>query len=76
MKKVEIYTSNTCKYCNMAKDFLNQNHIDYIEYNISKTPQAMKALIKMGHMSVPLIIIDEEIIIGFDKDKIEKIISN
>jgi len=60
----------------MAKDFLNQNNIDYIEYNISKNSQAMKTLITMGHMSVPLIILGNEIIIGFDKDKIKKLIDN
>ena len=76
MNKVKIYTSNTCKYCNMAMDFLNKNNIDYIEYNISKNPQAMKTLIKMGHMSVPLILVGDEIITGFDKDKIEKLINN
>lgn len=76
MKKVEIYTSNTCKYCNMAKDFLNQNNVEYIEYNISKNPQAIKTLITMGHMSVPLIIVDDEVIIGFDKDKIENLLSS
>jgi len=58
----------------MAKEFLKQNKIDYIEYNISKDPKVMKTLMTMGYMSVPLIIIEEEIIIGFDKGKIEKII--
>jgi len=58
----------------MAKEFLNQNKIDYIEHNISKDPKVMKTLMTMGYMSVPLIIIEEEIIIGFDKGKIEKII--
>jgi glutaredoxin-like YruB-family protein len=76
MTKVEIYTSNTCKYCNMAKDFFTQNNIDYIEYNISKNSQAMKKLMKMGYTSIPLIIVGDEIITGFDKEKIEKLINN
>lgn len=66
MKKVEIYTSDTCGKCVQAKDYLKKNKIDYKEYNISKDSEARKELIGMGYMSVPLLIINGEHVLGFD----------
>ena len=74
MKKVEIYTSNSCSYCGMAKDYFQENNIEYTEYNVSENPQYRKDLMKKGYMSVPVIIIDEEEVIGFDKNRIEKLL--
>jgi glutaredoxin-like YruB-family protein len=74
MNKVEIYTSETCHYCHDAKEFLKQNNIDFTEYNISKDIDARKALMKKGYMSVPLIIIENQEILGFNRDRISKIL--
>ncbi len=70
MNKVEIYTSNTCGYCHMAKDFFKENNIEYIEHNISEDSEAKKALIKKGYRSVPVIDINGEEMLGFDKEKV------
>jgi glutaredoxin 3 len=74
MNKVEIYTSDTCGYCHMAKDFFKENNIEYIEYNISEDSEAKKALIKKGYRSVPVININGEEMIGFDKEKVVSIL--
>lgn len=74
MKKIEIYTSDTCGYCHAAKDYFNQNNVQFTEYNISSNPEARKELMKKGYRSVPLIVIDSEEILGFDKDKIDSIL--
>lgn len=66
MKKVEIYTSDTCGKCVQAKEYLKNNKIDYKEYNISKDSEGRKELIGMGYMSVPLLIINGEHVLGFD----------
>ena len=74
MAKVQIYTSNTCGYCHMAKDFFEENYIEYTELNVSENVEARKELMKKGYMSVPVIIIGEEEILGFDKDRIVQIL--
>lgn len=75
MKKIDIYTSETCSYCHAAKDYLSANNINFTEYNITKDSQARKALIKKGYMSVPLIIIDDHEISGFDREKLSHILN-
>lgn len=74
MHNVEIYTSDGCGFCHMAKDFFEENSIKYTEHNISKDMQARKELVKKGYMSVPLIIIDDEEILGFEKERVEKLL--
>jgi glutaredoxin-like YruB-family protein len=76
MKKVEIYTSNSCGYCSMAKDYFKENNIEYSEYNVSENPQYRKDLMKKGYMSVPVIIIGGEEVIGFDKGRIESLLGS
>ena len=73
--KIEIYSSNTCTYCQAAKEFFKEQGLEYIEYNISEDIAAKKTLMKKGFMSVPLIVIDGENVVGFDKEKIEKLIN-
>ena len=71
MKKVEIYTSNTCIQCIKAKEYWN---IEFKEYNISKDLEAKRELIKMGYMSIPVILIDGEHVLGFDLNRIESLL--
>ncbi|QAT38878.1 glutaredoxin family protein [Clostridium sp. JN-9] len=70
MKNVMIYTSDSCVYCKMAKEYFHTNNIEFQEKNI-KEPAARKELMSMGMRSVPVIKIDDEVILGFDQEKIE-----
>jgi len=74
MNKVEIYTSNGCGFCHMAKEFFEENNIEYKEHNISVNLEAKKALIKKGYRSVPIIDINGEEMVGFDKEKVVAIL--
>jgi glutaredoxin-like YruB-family protein len=74
LKKVEIYTSKSCGYCHAAKEFLSQNNISFTEYDITQDAQARRELMKRGYRSVPLIIIENEEISGFDKEKLISIL--
>lgn len=74
MKKVEIYTSDTCIQCIKAKEYLKSKGVDYIEYNISKSSEARKELIGMGYMSVPVLIIEGDHVLGFDLNRIEMLL--
>ena len=74
MNNVVVYSSSTCPYCTLVKDFLNSKGVNYIEKNISVDMEARKELMKMGHMGVPVTIINGAEIVGFNKDEIESLI--
>jgi len=75
MAKVKIYSTPTCVYCKMAKEFFNKNKIKYEEYDVSKDEKARDEMIeKSQQMGVPVIEINGEIIVGFDKFRIEQLL--
>ena len=70
--KVKIYTTTSCPYCHLAMDFFKENKVEFEEINVQEDSDAAKEMVdKSGQMGVPVIIIGEEIIVGFDKDKIK-----
>ena len=72
MSKVSIYTTPTCSYCHMAKSYFSQNNIEYKEYDVSKDQDKAHEMVhKTGQMGVPVIVIGNEVIVGFDKQGIE-----
>ncbi|MGL4912292.1 MAG: glutaredoxin family protein [Romboutsia sp.] len=75
MKKIQIYTSDSCGRCVQAKAYFKKNNIKYIEHNINKNSEARKELIGMGYMSVPVILINEEHVLGFDLKRIEELLA-
>lgn len=74
MKNVVIYTSNTCGYCHLAKDYLNELNVEFTEKNVSTDPVARKELMSQGFMGVPVIFVDDEVIQGFDKNKLDELL--
>lgn len=74
MKNIIVYTSSTCPYCTAAKDYLKSLGQEYTEKNVSIDAEARKELMKMGYMGVPVIIIDGNEMVGFDKEKISELL--
>ncbi len=75
MKKVTIYSTPTCGYCKTAKEFFAEKGIEYTEYDVSMDEVRRNEMMeKTGQMGVPVIEIDDKIIIGFDKDKISEML--
>lgn len=77
MKKIKIYTSSTCGYCEMAKDWFKEKKIKFKELDVAKDQNAAKELVKeSGQMGVPVITIgegkDKKVIVGFDQGKLEE----
>ena len=73
MKNVTIYSTPSCHFCHMAKDFFTANNVTYTEYNVASDLEKRKEMVtKSGQMGVPVITIDDELIVGFDKPKISK----
>ncbi|HRH22375.1 MAG TPA: glutaredoxin domain-containing protein [Candidatus Paceibacterota bacterium] len=68
MKNVLIYSTPTCTYCTMAKDFFKKNNITYTEFNVASDALRRKEMVeKSGQMGVPVIDIDGQVVVGFDK---------
>ncbi|KKP64481.1 MAG: Glutaredoxin-like protein, YruB-family [Candidatus Nomurabacteria bacterium GW2011_GWF2_35_12] len=75
MKNVTIYSTPSCHFCRMAKDFFKVNNVAYTEYDVAGNLEKRKEMIeKSGQMGVPVIIIDNELIVGFDKPQISKML--
>jgi glutaredoxin 3 len=73
MPKVKVYSTPTCVYCITVKSFLKEKNIDFEEVDVSQDKEAADQMIeKTGQMGVPVIEINDEVIIGFDKEKIIK----
>jgi len=73
MAQVKIYSTPTCPYCKIAKQFLTENKIQFEDIDVSTNQAAAQEMInKSGQMGVPVLDIDGSIIIGFDKGKISK----
>lgn len=73
MVTVKIYSTPTCPYCVMAKDFLKDKKIKFQDIDISKDHKAADEMIrKSGQHGVPVIEVDGKLIIGFDKEALKK----
>jgi len=72
-KNVIIYSTSHCPYCIKLKDFLKQNNIKYVEYNVEEDKDKANEMVeKSGQMGVPVIDIDGTVIVGFDKQAVAK----
>lgn len=70
---VKIYTTNTCHWCKIAKDYFKSKEIEYEEYDVGVDSEKAEEMVsKSGQRSVPVIDIDGTIIVGFDKEAIEQ----
>lgn len=73
MAVVKIYTTPSCIYCKMAKEFFKNNNIEYEEKNVAVDSSAREEMIaKSGQMGVPVIDIDGKFIIGFDEPRLKE----
>jgi glutaredoxin-like YruB-family protein len=73
--QVTVYTTSTCSWCTTLKDHLNRNNIRFREINISTSPaMAEEMKRKSGQMGVPQTDIDGQMIVGFDKAKIDRLL--
>jgi len=75
-KKVEIYSTESCHFCHMAKEFFATNNIPFTDYNVgTDTTRRAEMIEKSGQMGVPVIIIDEkDVVIGFDQRKLSQLL--
>ncbi len=68
MKEVTIYSTPTCHYCHMAKEFFKEKGVAYTEHDVAGDMEQRKIMMeKSGQLGVPVIQIGDELIIGFNK---------
>jgi glutaredoxin len=72
-KQVTVYIRPRCVVCAQEKEFLSQKGMEFVAKNILEDHQAMQDLLNLGIKTTPVTLIDDEIIIGFDREKREKI---
>ncbi len=74
-KKVKIYSTPACPYCLQTKEFLKQNNVDFEDIDVSADKQKVQEMVNIsGQMAVPVLDIEGEVIVGFDKSKIQQIL--
>ncbi len=77
MKEIVIYSTPTCVYCEIAKEFFKEKGLEYTEYDVSSDSERRQEMVeKSGQMGVPVILIGDEMIIGFDKEKVSDILEH
>lgn len=73
---VKIYSTPTCPYCKMAKQFLTENNITFEDVDVAANQAAAQEVVaKSGQMGVPVIEIDGKIVVGFDKGKLKELLN-
>jgi len=71
MKDIKIYSTPWCHFCQAAKEFLTEKNVPFTNYDVSVDVEKRNEMIEMtGQMGVPVIVIDGDIMIGFDKNKL------
>jgi len=72
---IKVYSTSICPYCTTLKEFLKERGIEFEEIDVSQDEKTMKEMVeKTGQMGVPVMEVDGEIIIGFDREKIIRIL--
>ena len=75
MKQVTIYSTATCGYCKMAKEFFAANNVPFTDYNVGTDLEKRKEMVdKSGQMGVPVIFVDNNMVIGFDKPHLSQLL--
>lgn len=73
---IKVFSTPTCSYCVTLKEFLKEKNIQFQDIDVSKDEKSLEEMIqKSGQMGVPVIDIDGNIVVGFDKEKIVKLLN-
>lgn len=74
-KTVTIYSTPACHFCHAAKDFFTANNIAFTDYNVASDAEKRTEMVEMtGQMGVPVIRIEDDVIVGFDQGKVKELL--
>jgi len=72
---IKLYSTPTCVYCNTLKEYFAANNVEFKEIDVSTDEEQLKEMVKISNqMGVPVLDIDGEIVVGFDKEKIDRLL--
>lgn len=74
MPDVTVYTSPTCHYCHLAKEWLSERNIAFVEKDVTHTENALEVMEKTDMMGTPVIVVGDEIILGFDQSRLAELL--
>lgn len=73
---VTIYSTPTCHFCHAAKDFFTENKVAFTDHNVASDLAKRQEMIqKSGQMGVPVISIDNDIVVGFDEERLKELLA-
>ena len=73
--QVTIYTTPTCHFCHAAKDSFNENKVKFTEYDVARDLAKRQEMVqKSGQMGVPVININDRLVIGFDEEQLRSLL--
>ncbi|MFA6256785.1 MAG: glutaredoxin family protein [Candidatus Paceibacterota bacterium] len=76
MQNVTIYSTPTCHFCHMAKEFFKENNVAYTDYDVAADLEKRQEMMqKSGQLGVPVIVIGNDITVGFDRPKLAKLLN-
>lgn len=71
-----VYTTPTCGYCYQAKEFLSRRGVPFTERDVSADPAAAAEMVRLsGQRGVPVIVVDDEVIVGFDRPRLDQLLA-
>ena len=73
--EVTIYSTPVCHFCQAAKDYFKEHNVEYTEHDVATDAEKRQEMIDMtGQMGVPVIRIGDDVVIGFDEDKVKELL--
>ena len=74
-KNVTIYSTPTCHFCQMTKEFFKERNVSYTDYDVASDLAKRQEMIqKSGQMGVPVIFVGSDMVVGFDRDKLSSLL--
>ncbi len=72
---INVYSTPTCPFCKQLKAFLQENSVEFTDIDVSTDEEKAQEMIqKSGQMGVPVLEAGDQIVVGFDKDKITEVL--
>lgn len=76
MRNVTIYSTPTCHFCHAAKEFFKEHNIAFTDYDVSSDAEKRNEMVqKSGQMGVPVIFVNDEMVVGFDEAKLKSLLT-
>ena len=73
---VTIYTTPTCHFCHMAKEYFAENKVPFTEHDVARDLEKRKEMVqKSGQMGVPVIMVGDQLVVGFDKERLQELLA-